>query len=111
MNTAGTELPIHNYQKFLDTIKRANGDEVLKSFAYPQNNPRLTNVHRLVPVSRKEFKVLPTKSRKSKPPHNITVFKGTKNVLISRNFSDFIVSHPVAVDYYEWIKDIKVNIN
>ena len=41
---------------------------------------------------------------KSPPPYNLTVLKGTKNVIISKKFANFLLTHPIATDYFHWIK-------
>jgi len=46
----------------------------------------------------------------SKPPlpFGLQIYKGLKNVMISRNFSDFVLNHPVAIEYYKWLEDVRV---
>ena len=41
---------------------------------------------------------------KGPPPYNLTVMKGTKNVIISKAFSQFVTTHQVATDYFHWIE-------
>ena len=35
----------------------------------------------------------------------MTVFKGNKCVILSKQFSKFIISHPVSKSFREWTKD------
>ena len=41
--------------------------------------------------------------RKSPPPYDIKVFKGYKNVMIRRDFADFLIYHPVAIALEEYM--------
>jgi hypothetical protein len=36
----------------------------------------------------------------------MTVFKGNKCVILSKQFSKFVISHPVSKSFCEWTKDI-----
>ena len=38
------------------------------------------------------------------PPYGLKIFKGYKNVIIRRDMVDFIVNHPVAKDYRNFLK-------
>lgn len=42
---------------------------------------------------------------KPPPPYNVTVLKAQKNVVLQRSFVNFLVYHPVAIDYYNWLSD------
>ena len=43
--------------------------------------------------------------RKPPAPHNLTVLKAQKNVILRRDFVNFLVYHPVAIAYYNWLSD------
>lgn len=49
-----------------------------------------------------------TMNLKSPPPYNMTIYKGWKNVILSRNFSTFVLTHPVAKTFREWTKDMEI---
>jgi seryl-tRNA synthetase len=36
------------------------------------------------------------------PPYNFVVYKGSKNVILNRTFSHFLLEHPVAQKFKEW---------
>ena len=38
------------------------------------------------------------------PPYKLTVMKGHKNTIISKEFATFVTTHKVATDYYFWIQ-------
>ena len=37
------------------------------------------------------------------PPHNLTVYKGMKNVVITREFAAFCLYDPLAIDLFNWL--------
>jgi len=45
---------------------------------------------------------------KTPPPHNLTIFKGVKNVALTRETSDFLIRQQSAIDYYNWLQDVLV---
>jgi len=42
---------------------------------------------------------------KDPPPYGLKVFKGVRSFLLTRQFSTFLLSHPVAAAYLEWSRD------
>ena len=38
----------------------------------------------------------------------MTVFKGNKCVILSKQFSKFVISHPISKKFREWTKDMAV---
>ncbi len=42
---------------------------------------------------------------KEPPPFNLTVYKGGKNVVLSRSMVHFLLRHPIAVKFREWLED------
>ena len=45
---------------------------------------------------------------KPKPPYGLEVFKGYKNVMIRRDFANFLINHPVAKAFEEYLHDTLV---
>ena len=43
--------------------------------------------------------------KKQKPPKNITLRKGSKNVALPRAFADAILRNNFAWEYYDWLSD------
>jgi len=48
-----------------------------------------------------------TSQLKTKPPHNFVIAKGSAHAALSREFVDFALNDPRAVDLLEWMKDIR----
>ena len=42
---------------------------------------------------------------KEPPPYGLKVFKGVRSFLVTRQFSGFLLSHPVAAAYLQWSRD------
>ena len=42
---------------------------------------------------------------KSNPPYGLKIFKGYKNVMIRRDFANFLIFHPVAKAFEEFLHD------
>lgn len=42
---------------------------------------------------------------KSEPPYQLKIFKGYKNVIIRRDFASFLIYHPVAKAFEEYLHD------
>lgn len=38
----------------------------------------------------------------------MTIFKGVKNVILSRSFADFVLTHPVSLELRDWMQDILI---
>ena len=51
-----------------------------------------------------------TSNLKSAPPHNLTVMYGLKNVLITRQFAEFVIESPVGQQMREWLRDVLVAV-
>lgn len=45
------------------------------------------------------------KKRKVNPPLNLTIYKGSFAVSLSRQFVNFVCQNKTAVDYLEWLED------
>ena len=44
-------------------------------------------------------------NEKPKPPYQMKIFKGYKNVIIRRDFAKFLIYHPVAKTFEEYMTD------
>jgi hypothetical protein len=39
------------------------------------------------------------------PPHNLTIFKSYREVVLNRKFSEHLLRHPVAKEVLDWFQD------
>ena len=42
---------------------------------------------------------------KEPPPHNIKMFKGYKNVALTRKTAHFVIHHPIVKQFRNWLVD------
>ena len=42
---------------------------------------------------------------KSKPPHNVKIYKGSDQASLSREFVEYVTKSPVARDLIDWFAD------
>ena len=42
------------------------------------------------------------------PPKNLTILKGSLNVLLKREFAQFVATNKFAIDLYNWLQDMFV---
>lgn len=54
------------------------------------------------------FIPLQTEKLKDPPPFNLTIYKGQKNVILSRTFVDFVLDHEVALAFLRWCEDMLI---
>jgi N-acetyllactosaminide beta-1,6-N-acetylglucosaminyltransferase len=107
INLAGSELPIINVDDFAEKLKSLNITNSIYSnpIDVQTKEERFTMSHIMEPDR-------PTLTRtgikKSPPPFNLTIYKGSKNVILSRNFAEFVIKNPVAKIFREWTKDMSV---
>eukprot|EP00094_Tigriopus_californicus_P011655 TCALIF_11260-PA protein Name:"Similar to GCNT3 Beta-1,3-galactosyl-O-glycosyl-glycoprotein beta-1,6-N-acetylglucosaminyltransferase 3 (Ovis aries)" AED:0.17 eAED:0.20 QI:0/0/0/0.75/1/1/4/0/360 len=111
MNTAGTELPNVAYGTIEATAKQANGQNVMDRHPIEKKFlPRVDRYHifRRFGPNKYDLAWHATRYALPKPPFGIKIFKGLKNVLISRRFATFALYHPIAQDFRDWIEDVGI---
>jgi hypothetical protein len=55
-----------------------------------------------------DYRVSRTGNKRLPPLFNLTIFKGSKNVALTRNFSEFILKNPTAKKFYNSLLDMNV---
>ena len=80
----------------------------MHSFAAGKREPKKVFQNLRVGPKKYDVRFVPTKFRKPIAPFGLTVYKGLKNVMITRRFSEFLLNHPVAVEFYKWLEDVRV---
>ena len=123
MNLAGSELPTRTIGEIETTIRSQLGEG--QSFAYSRPMPakhkeRIELKYKLNFKPRflsfldggSRYDKVPRRGegaeKKFPPPHGLTVFKGLKNVILSRPMVDFILHNIVATDFKEWLEDTQI---
>ena len=49
--------------------------------------------------------MLPTVFPKGNPPHNVTIYKGSNQAVLTREFVEYLLFNKTAIDLLEWFKD------
>ena len=55
-------------------------------------------------VDENSYKLEKASYPKGPPPYNLKVMKGPRSVILSKRFANFIMTHPVATDFFHWIE-------
>ena len=98
---AGSEFPMHNLDNFFSKIKipfsiesYASPGSKIERWTYKYNETSLTGYH--------SEELLPP------VPYNLTIFKGNRQVILSREYTNFILNHPVPIALRHWMKETLV---
>ena len=122
MNLAGSELPIHPLGIIEYTINNTLGIE--HSFVWsnpmPENERRFIefkhelNLESTIELQGHESRYVqiprevPGMIKKDPPPLNLTIFKGFKNVILSRPKVQFLLNNPVPIEFRKWLEDTMI---
>ena len=122
LNLAGTELPLQNLDDFSLKLANSRVNFSLFSFFEPTlKEERLKFAIKEIiqrPAASRSYKTYVADNRynsyerteilRPPPPYNLTIYKGWKNVILSRKFAKFALSHPIAQNLKEWTKDMEI---
>ena len=50
----------------------------------------------------------PLVSAHAPPVYGLKLFEGMKNAVLNRDFVNFTLNHPVAVNFYNWLTDTMI---
>lgn len=107
MNPAGTELPLVSYRTFRRKLVENNLKNVIQ-FESDAPKHRQGHPYKMIRTGTEEFDFESYNIRhcdKEPPPIEAHVYKASKNVILNRTFAHFLIHHPVAIEYYNWIID------
>ncbi|TRY73679.1 hypothetical protein TCAL_10160 [Tigriopus californicus] len=107
MNPAGTELPLVSYRAFRRKLVENNLNNVIQ-FESDAPKHRQGHPYKMVRTGTGEFDFESYNIRqceKEPSPIEAHVYKASKNVILNRTFAHFLIHHPVAIEYYNWIID------
>ena len=91
--------------------KSAGVHNAMESYRLPQFFlPRINRYYHLERFGARKYDLhlVRTNFSKSPPPFGLTVYKGMKNVVVGRNFSRFLLEHPVSIEFYRWLQEVRV---
>ena len=102
LNMAGSEFPMHDLDDFFSIVSKRKIPFSIESYASPERK-RERWTYKFNERSR-------TKSKELLPPvpYNLTMFKGNRQVILSREYTNFILNHPVPTALRFWMKETLV---
>ncbi|XP_060228963.1 N-acetyllactosaminide beta-1,6-N-acetylglucosaminyl-transferase isoform X3 [Meriones unguiculatus] len=105
LNTCGQDFPLKTNKEIVQYLKGLKGKNLTPGVLPPAHAiGRTKYVHR-EHLSKELSYVIRTAVLKPPPPHNLTIYFGSAYVALSREFADFVLQDPRAVDLLHWSKD------
>ncbi|XP_065768621.1 N-acetyllactosaminide beta-1,6-N-acetylglucosaminyl-transferase isoform X5 [Muntiacus reevesi] len=105
LNTCGQDFPLKTNREIIRHLKGFKGKNITPGVLPPAHAiGRTKYVHREL-LNRKDSYVIKTTKLKTPPPHNMTVYFGTAYVALTREFANFVLQDPLALDLLSWSKD------
>uniref|UniRef100_A0A8C2LUR6 N-acetyllactosaminide beta-1,6-N-acetylglucosaminyl-transferase n=1 Tax=Cricetulus griseus TaxID=10029 RepID=A0A8C2LUR6_CRIGR len=105
INTCGQDFPLKTNKEIVQYLKGLKGKNLTPGVLPPAHAiGRTKYVHR-EHLSKELSYVIRTTALKPPPPHNLTIYFGSAYVALSREFVNFVLHDPWAVDLLHWSKD------
>ena len=102
---AGTELPMYNLDDFSAMLNKKNIPYSVGSEYVPQFNKERWTYKYVEETGTNSWDYLPP------VPFNLTIFKGQRGVILSRNFTKVIFEDSVSKIFRNWIKGVRQEIS
>ena len=88
---AGSEFPMHDLDDFFDVVSKRKIPFSIESYVDPgRKTERWTYKYNETSGIKSEELLPPV-------PYNLTIFKGDRQVILSREYTNFILNHPVPI--------------
>ncbi|XP_029799578.1 N-acetyllactosaminide beta-1,6-N-acetylglucosaminyl-transferase-like [Suricata suricatta] len=105
INMCGQDFPLKTNKEIVQYLKGFKGKNITPGVLPPAHAiGRTKYVHR-EHLGKDLSYVIRTTALKPPPPHNLTIYFGSAYVALSREFTDFVLRDPRAVDLLQWSKD------
>ncbi|XP_058141198.1 N-acetyllactosaminide beta-1,6-N-acetylglucosaminyl-transferase isoform X10 [Dasypus novemcinctus] len=105
INTCGQDFPLKTNKEIVHYLKTFKGKNITPGVLPPAHAiGRTKYVHR-EHLDKELSYVIRTAALKPPPPHNLTIYFGSAYVALSREFTNFVLHDPRAVDLLQWSKD------
>ncbi|KAI4561013.1 hypothetical protein MJG53_017642 [Ovis ammon polii x Ovis aries] len=105
LNTCGQDFPLKTNREIIQHLKGFKGKNITPGVLPPAHAiGRTKYVHHEL-LKQKNSYVIKTTKLKTLPPHNMTVYFGTAYVALTREFANFVLHDPLALDLMSWSKD------
>ena len=109
----GQDFPLYSNENIVEALKTLRGVNNIVSEPIHEefiNRTRFVHLFDRYPSGTEHFSHyhIQTPFRKSPPPHNITLYKGSNHIALTRAFVDYVLHHVVPRDFLDWLSDTYV---
>ncbi|XP_072459899.1 N-acetyllactosaminide beta-1,6-N-acetylglucosaminyl-transferase-like [Notamacropus eugenii] len=105
INTCGQDFPLKTNKEIIQHLKGFKGTNITPGVLPPPHVIRRTKyVYKEQKYILFSF-MLWTFIKKTLPPHDLTIYFGSAYVALTREFANFVLQDPWAIDLLEWSKD------
>ena len=102
----GRELPFSSNQEIVNFLKNKNGASLVDPYKAPHGEMLYRMAYKNI-VDRKG-RLIRTHLKLGKPPHNITMYKSSNYIVLSKKFVNFVLTNKKAKDFRRYLQDIQV---
>lgn len=105
LNTCGQDFPLKTNREIVRYLKGFKGRNITPGVLPPAHAVGRTKFVHREHLGKELSYVIRTVRRKPPPPHNLTIYFGSAYVVLTREFSNFVLHDPRAVDLLHWSRD------
>ncbi|MXQ91687.1 hypothetical protein E5288_WYG019885 [Bos mutus] len=105
LNTCGQDFPLKTNREIVQYLKGFKGKNITPGVLPPAHAVGRTKYVHHELLNQKNSYVIKTTKLKTLPPHNMTVYFGTAYVALTREFANFVLHDPLALDLMSWSTD------
>ncbi|XP_007431201.1 N-acetyllactosaminide beta-1,6-N-acetylglucosaminyl-transferase [Python bivittatus] len=105
LNMCGQDFPLKTNKEIVQHLKRFKGKNITPGILPPPPITARTKFVYKEHIGKEASYMKRTKTLKSPPPHNLTIYFGSAYVALTRPFVEFLFKDPRAVDLLQWSKD------
>ncbi|XP_047589043.1 N-acetyllactosaminide beta-1,6-N-acetylglucosaminyl-transferase-like isoform X1 [Lutra lutra] len=105
INTCGQDFPLKTNKEIVRYLKGFKGKNITPGVLPPAHAIGRTKFVHREHLGKELSYVIRTTVLKPPPPHNLTIYFGSAYVALSREFTNFVLRDPRAVDLLHWSKD------
>jgi hypothetical protein len=104
IHMSGNEFPLKTNYELVKILKMYNGANEIEIVNGSSVKYRIQYKQKI----NSQNEIEKTNIKMKKPPHNFTINKGYTNAVLSREFSNFVLTDKRVQDLIEWAKDMSV---
>ncbi|XP_063154952.1 N-acetyllactosaminide beta-1,6-N-acetylglucosaminyl-transferase [Candoia aspera] len=105
LNMCGQDFPLKTNKEIVQHLKRFKGKNITPGILPPPPMTVRTKFVYKEHIGKEVSYMKKTKTLKSPPPHNLTIYFGSAYIALTRPFVEFLFKDPRAIDLLQWSKD------